>query len=345
MRWFKFIIIFVVLLGGIYAVSMNFVAENQKFTIQKEVNYPIDKVFPQFNNLQNFVRWNSVFGENNPTIFQFFTPYEGKGSAMSFKDKKDSDFFGEIFIRYSNPGRTLKYQLFEGEERTPYLIDVKFIPSGEKTKIIWYINTPKQTLLKRSLNLISEEFWEDNIAKSVKKLELILANKIDKDNQRETIKYDSLFVEKQDNQLLLGINVSTKNVKDGLFKNIVINHNKVFNYIKIDLGKREDEYGEPVLITDADNYKDKEVSYFYGIPLSKKMGISDNNFSFRTVNASTNYVLFYQGSYANRIKSIQQLLQKAKRDTMRVGDLQQTFLEEPEDDSKVLLKLSLPVFK
>ncbi len=345
MRWFKFVIIVVLVVGGIYAVSMNFVAENKNFTIQKEIDYPVDKVFPQFNNLQNFTRWNSIFTENNQKAFQFFTPYEGKGSAMSYRDKKDSDVFGEIFIRYENPEKTLKYQLFEGEERTPYLIDLKFIPEGEKTKIIWYIHTPKQTFLKRSLNLISEDFWEENIAKSMKKLQQVLSNKIDKDTERENIKFDSLFVEKQDNQLLLGINVSTKNVKDGLFRNIVINHNKVLNYVKMDLAKKDDEYGEPVLITDADNYKDKEVSYFYGIPLSKKMGISDNNFSFRTVSASTNFVIYYQGTYANRVKSIQQLLQKAKRDTMRVGDLQQTFLEEPEDDKKILLKLSLPVFK
>ena len=106
------------------------------------------------------------------------------------------------------------------------------------------------------------------------------------------------------------------------FKNIVMNHNKVLNYVKMDLAKRDDEYGEPVLITDADNFKDKEVSYYYGIPLSKRVGVSDNNFSFRTLNASRIYVIYYQGTYAGRVKAIQQLLLKAKRDTMRTGDLQ-----------------------
>jgi hypothetical protein len=41
----------------------------------------------------------------------------------------------------------------------------------------------------------------------------------------------------------------------------------------MDLGKKDDEFGYPILITDADNYKDKEVSYFLGIPLSKKIGV------------------------------------------------------------------------
>ena len=345
MRFFKFGILILLFLAAAYAVSMTFVDESKSFTLEKEINYPVDKVFPQFNNLQNFARWNAFFTENNNLSYQFFTPYEGKGSSMTYRDKKDDGYFGDLFIRYDNPNRTIRYQLFEGEKNNPYLIDIKFKPNQEKTTVIWYIHTPKQPLLKRSLNLLTEDFIADNIDKSMQNLFNILGNKVDQDKQRDNIKFDSLMVENQDSELLLGINVSTKNVKDALFKNIVMNHNKVLNYVKMDLGKRDDEYGAPVLITDADNFKDKEVSYFYGIPLSKKMGISDNNFSFRTLNASQNYVIYYQGNYAGRIKAIQQLLLKAKRDTMRTGDLQQTFLEEPVTDESAVLKLSLPVFR
>ncbi len=345
MRFFKFGVLVVILLSAIYTISMTFVDESKNFTIEKEINYPVDKVFPQFSNLQNFSRWNTFFNEEGNLAFQYFTPYQGQGSSMTFRDKENDDVFGDFFIRYENPEKTLRFQLFEGRNSTPYLIDLKFIPENQKTKIIWYIHTPKQPLLKRSLNLITEDYIVDNIDKSMKNLFVVLGNKVDKEKQRESIKYDSLIVEEQETQLLLGINVSSKNVKDALFKNIVMNHNKVQNYVSMDLAKKDDEYGEPVLITDADNYKDKEVSYFYGIPLSKKTGVSDNNFSFRTLNASRNYVMYYRGNYDGRIKAIQQLLLKAKKDTMRNGDLQQIFLEEPSPQNDIIIKLSLPVFR
>ncbi len=329
----------------VYAVSMTFVDESKSFTIEKEINYPVDKVFPQFSNLQNFTRWNTFFYEEDNLAFEYFAPYQGQGSSMSFRNKKSNEVSGEVFVRYENPERTLRFQLFERGESNPYLIDLKFISENEKTKIIWYIHTPKQPLLKRSLNLITEDYIADNIDKSMKNLFVILGNKVDKEKQREKIKFDSLMVEEQESQLLLGINVSSKNIKDALFKNIVMNHNKVLNYVKMDLGKKEDEYGEPILITDADNYKDKEVSYYYGIPLSKKIGVSDNSFSFRTLNASKNYVIYYRGDYAGRIKVIQQLLLKAKKDTLRSGDIQQTFLEEPSAENNTVMKLSLPVFR
>ena len=113
----------------------------------------------------------------------------------------------------------------------------------------------------------------------------------------------------------------------------------------MDLGKKDDEFGFPMLITDADNYKDKEVSYFLGIPLSKKFGVTDNNFSFRTINPTQNYVMYYKGNYAGRVKAIQQLIQKAKKDEMRFNDIRQTFLERPTEDQDVNMKLSLSVFK
>ena len=345
MRWLKFGIVGIVFILALYAISMSFVAENKSFTMQKEINFPVEKVFPQFNNLQNFSRWNSFFVDNPNLSFDFFTPYEGQGSSMSYHTKKDNDLFGDFFIRYQNPNKTLRYQLFDGKTNNPYLIDVKFIPKGQATTIIWHFNTPKQPLLKRSLNLFSEDYFADNLDRSMKTLANILSNKVDKEQQRENMKFDSIMVENKESQLLLGVNVNSKNVKNLLFENIVLNHNKVSNFVKIDLGKKEDEFGEPVLITDADNFKDKEISYFYGIPLSKKVPVSDNNFSFRTINASKNLVMYYRGSFSGRISAIQDLISKAKGDTLKVGDLQQTFLEEPVDEKNAVIKFSLPVFR
>ncbi|PZU90506.1 MAG: polyketide cyclase [Chryseobacterium sp.] len=344
MRLFKFIIIISCCLFAIYSVSMNFVDESKSFTRQSEIDYPIDKVFPQFNNLQNFVSWNDYFSGEENHLYSFFTPYEGIGSGMKFSDSKNGDF-GDLFIRYSNPNRTLRYQLFEGDDNNPYLIDVKFKPVGNKTKIFWNIHTPKRSYLQRSLNLVAEDFFIDNIDKSIKNLHQLLGNKVDRDQKLASVKYDSIMVENQEGQLLLGVNVSTKNTKDGLFKNVMMNHGKVLNFVQSDLGKKEDEFGMPVLLTNPSNLKDKEISYFYGVPLSKRVSVSDNNFNFQTLNGSKVYVIYFQGNYNNRVKNIQELLKKAKKDTLRNGQLMEEFLEEPTDIQNVKLKMSLPVYR
>ncbi|MGX9986874.1 SRPBCC family protein [Chryseobacterium sp. POL2] len=345
MRGIKFGVLILIILFGIYAVSMTFVDERKEYSIHSNITYPIDKVFPQFNNLQNFSHWNDFFTQDKNLGFSFFTPYSGKDSSMKFYNKKHQDQFGEMFIRYENPMKSLRYQLFLEDESYPYLIDVKFIGKGESTEINWKIQTPKQPLLRRSLNLLSETLFVENIEKSIKNLTAILGNKVDKENLIASIKYDSIMVENQESALLLGVNVSTSNKKDALLKNIVINHNKVVNYVKQDLGKKDDEFGSPILITNPNNFKDKEVSYFYGVALPKRISTSDNNYTFRTLNGGQTYFMYYKGSYAGRIKSIQQLIQKVKKDTLRHGDLQEQFLEEPDATSDVKLKLQLPVYR
>ncbi|WP_376831895.1 polyketide cyclase [Bergeyella porcorum] len=345
MRWIKFIILLGILALGGYAASMYFVEESKSFTIEKDINYPIEKVYPQFNNFQNFTRWNQYFKESKTLAVNYFQPYEGQGASITFNDDH-SEVKGEMYIRYENPYKTLRYQLFEKDNENPYLIDVKFkVVSPTKTKITWFVHTPKQPWMKRSANLWAESIFVERLDKSITNLSNLLSNKVDKDAMLTSIKYDSLMVEETEGQLLLGVNVSTANKGDLLIKNIVMNHNKVFNYVTSDLGKQEDEIGFPTMLTEATNYKDKEVSYFYGIPLSKRIGISDNNFSFKTINATKQYVIYYKGNYKNRVSAIQELLQKAKKDTMRYGELQQIFIEPPLENGEVNVKFALPVFK
>lgn len=346
MRWIKIIVALVAFLFAVYSGIMYFFADESKtFRVERVIDYPIDRVFPQFDNFQNLAKWNSYFSGSKDINLIFYQPYEGKGSAMSFYDKaKDRD--GEISIQYVNPGKSLKYKLFENEKTDPTTIDIRFKPiSTDQTKITWLIQTPKLPLLKRTLNFWSEDIFVENLEKSISNLKLVLGNKIEKEALLTNIKYDSLMVEKQEGELLLGVNVGTTTKKDALFNNIVMNYNKVYNFAINDLGKMEDEVGNPVLLANANGYKDKDLSYFLGIPLTKRMSVTDNNFNFRTLNASKVYVMYFKGDYNARVGSIQKLLQQAKKDTMRNGELQEIFLEAPSEGKDVNLKLALPVFR
>ncbi|MFC6268526.1 SRPBCC family protein [Frigoriflavimonas asaccharolytica] len=342
MRWFKFSIIFLLLILGVYTASMYiFVKKNSTIKVERDINYGIDKVYPQFNNLQKFSRWNSFFSESKTFFTEYYQPYEGNGSSMSFSDDSHS---GELQISYENPLRTLKYQLYQDKNATPTNITVKFLPvSTEKTKIIWTVFTPEKSVLERYSNLWSDSDFVEIVDKSMTNLKTVLSNKIDKEELLKDIKFDSLMVENLNEQLLLGVNVTTSNKSDALYKNILLNYSKVTNFITNDLNKKEDEFGFPVLITTATNFKDKELSYYLGFPLSKKVTITDNNFNFKEIKASKAFTIYYKGNYANRVRAIQTLLQKAKSESLDYSEMQQVFLETPTADRDVLMKFSLPL--
>ena len=347
MRWFRIILFLLVLLASGYtAVMYYFFEEKNSFVVEKEIDFPVDKVFPQFDDLQNFTRWNDYFLSDKDYRYRYFLPYEGEGSSMSYSHTKDKSKYGEVFIRKVKENKSISYELYQERKKVPYKIDVSFYPKGEKTKVVWRVNTPKYPLLLRfkASGAEMENYLTNNVNVSAKNLTNLLSGKVAKEVMFSQIKYDSIMIEEQDERLFLGVNVSTSNKKGALFKNIVTNHNRVFSYVTKDLAKREDEFGEPVLFTEAGELKNKEVSYFYGVPLSKKVNVLDNNFAFRTIKKSKYYSVYYKGRYEQRTKAIAKLLDKIRKDLLQNGKLEELFVEAPYNENEVVLKLSFPVY-
>ena len=343
-RWFRIILFLLVLLVSGYVWFMNSLDKNQKFVMEREIGYPVERIFPQFENFQNFTRWNQFLLEKKYN-YQYFQPYVGEGSAMSFRNTKQKDDYGEIFIRYVNPNSTIKYHFYWADDTLPYKMNIKFIPKGDKTKLVWSVETPEIPLMMRYKSLNAEDNITERVNLSLKNLENLLAGKVYKEIMLSEIKYDSIMVEEQGERLLLGLNVTAVNQKGILFKNIVTNHNKLMNFVTKDLSKREDEFGMPVLLMEEGNLRNKEISYFYGIPLSKEEKIMDNNFVFRKLNKSKKYSIYYKGQYEQRIRTIAKLKDKIRKDSLRNGTLEELFVETPSEGREVLLKLSFPVFK
>ena len=55
--------------------------------------------------------------------------------------------------------------------------------------------------------------------------------------------------------------------------------------------------------------------------------------------------MYYKEKNENRIKVIKKKKKKAQKDSMRNGQLQETFLEAPNAKKEVTIKISLPVYK
>lgn len=344
-RWLKFIIVILFLLISVYVGIMHTYDEKKVFVVEKEISYPLEKLFPQFDNPQNFTKWNKLLLSGEKYVYTYFLPYEGAGSSFSYVNPKYDEDNGQVFIRYVKPNSEIKYEIYKSKNTTPYRIDVKFLPKGEKTKVVWQVETPKKSLILRFMDWVSEDEVNTEVAQSVVKLSNLLSGKVEREIMLSQIKYDSIMIEEQGEKLLLGLNVSVNNQKGNLFRNINISHNKFMNFLTKDLQKIEDEYGLPVLLTEVESLKNKEISYFYGVPLSKQVKVENNNFVFRKLNKNKIYTIYYKGKYENRVKAIGLLLDKIKKDTLQNGILQELFIEPPTENNEVLLKISLPVYK
>lgn len=343
MRWFKIALVLGILaFAGYYALAST-MEDSKTYTVKKELSYPVEKVFPQFNKLQNFKDWNVYFKNQKKLKYSFFTPYEGQDGGLTYYNEKDVRQ-GDVFIKFSLLNRAVRYFWYEMDDEFPTIIEVKFKKiSAEKTALEYIVKTPKVPVLERPFHRISDDDFADNLNKSFANIANTLSNKVDREKQLSLLKFDSVMTETKQAEILLGINVSSSVKNEALVKNIFMSYNKVKNYLQTDLEKEEDEYGQPILITDPNDLKSKELSYYFGFPISKKVNITDNNFIYRYLSARKYLIIYYKGDYQNRLNNIRKLQSEAKTQELRTGQLHETFLEIPSESGSQTLKMALEI--
>ena len=94
---------------------------------------------------------------------------------MSYNYAKDKNKYGEVFVRKIKENKSISYELYQERKEVPYKINVNFYPKGDKTKIVWQINTPKYPLLLRfkAAESDTESYINNNITVSIKKTILV----------------------------------------------------------------------------------------------------------------------------------------------------------------------------
>ncbi|MDL1913174.1 MAG: polyketide cyclase [Bergeyella sp.] len=335
----------VLFLGGYVFIVYFFLDKRETFTEERIIGYPVEKVFPQFNNFQNFVSWNDYFTSEKKIKILYFTPYQGEGGAINFENRKKTKM-GQMFIQSETPNKQIDYVLFMNEDQNPFEINVKFIPLSERdTKIVWQVNSPKKSFLESLFPflLLQKIDLERDLDLDSNNLEKLLAKKVDRDEQLKNIVYDSIMVEHYKGDLLLGLNVVSSNKNGELYKNIIKSHSSISGFVTGDLNKKEDEYGLPMLVTNPENYLDNEVSYFFGIPVTQNEQIADYRYSYLRLDAKKAYSVYYTGPYKKRINLQNKLIKKALKDSLSYDKILQVFIRPPEEKENCVIKMILPL--
>lgn len=345
MSWIKKIIVGIVVLLVIFAFSKYYVIEqSEKVKVEKELSFPLAKIFSQYNNLQNFVRWNEDVLDTKELFIHYYQPYQGAGSAMSYRNKKGS-IRGELSIVKEKEEKSITYQFFSGN-KAPLYINVFFTKiSEDATKVTYVIEKPAKTIWEKAMSYWKEEPTFFMMDKEVNRLESVLSNKIDKEKWLTNITYDSIMVENQPEQLLLGKYFSVMNRPNMVTQKINKNIAQLQQYVQVSLEKKSDEYGFPTLIKSPHQTKNKQLSYYVGIPLSQSMKLEEKQYGFRNIASSKTLSIYYKGNYHQANNTVKRLIKRAKKDSMRYGEVQQIFLKTPKNSDDVMMKIILPISK
>lgn len=324
---------------GIYAYFHFRKEEPQIITLQKNIDLPIDKVFPHFDHLQKLNNWSVFFSEKDFPSMVYYSPYEGlnASSTLFSKDKKRQI---ELSIKKRKAHQHIQYQIIESNNKKPILLDVHFKPVGNGTQLNYKMTIPPTNAIFQDELFDNESDFQQKVNQSMAQLKNFVENKIQKENQLGKIQFDSIEVEKLEATNYIGISSSSKNNKNDWTKNLEKNSTKLENFITLDMGIKADDMGYTTLFY-APKSTMKEQQYFLGISVNQLQPIKDASFSVQHKPASHALIAYYKGDWEGRVKVQQNLLQKADKENKTMHYFALVFLKKPQKDQPILVKMIL----
>ncbi|PIE50998.1 MAG: hypothetical protein CSA38_00575 [Flavobacteriales bacterium] len=344
MNWTKKLLIILLLIVIGFAFAKFYIIEDaQKVQVDKNYAFPLEEIFSQYNDLQKFVRWNEDELSEKDLFINYYQPYQGVGSSMSYRNKK-GDIKGELSI-IEQKENYIQYQYFKGNQE-PLYVKVLFSAETENsTKVTYLVEKPAKTILNKI-----EDYWKEEptffiLDKQVDGLEQLLSNRIEKEKIFTNITYDSIMLDDRKEEILLGKHFSVMNSGNMFQKSVQDNIDQLQQYIRVSLNKKEDEYGFPKMIMNPNQMKNKQISYYLGIPLSSSVKLNDKLYGFRTLERSKAFSVYVKGNVPNIYNSVKPLTNKAKKDSLLYNKAEYIFLSAPKTEEEVKLKIILPVSK
>lgn len=316
--------------------------KTQEIQVEKKIMVSPKLVAEELADFQKMTSWLD-FGESK-TAYDFFTPYQGQGAAMkySISDSEGRKTAGDAFLRKLKNNSHFFYQIYSDDQ--PYPTNVKVDLTTKDSTETWVrLQIFKKD--RRFSNLFSalsgteeEEKW---LIEQLGLLEKDLKNRMGKEQNLNALKMDSIFKTTEKSMLVLGTVSALSRDKDTWEKSLQIVENKAKSMVINDLGYKENQLGNPVMLLNAAQVSVSGVSMTYGYPVTDKKKLDNFNFNYLPVPERNVYTMYHTGSLRD-INAVSQRLQNAaKADQAGIGKLSIQFLKTDSKKAEYLMKVSL----
>ena len=107
--FFRLLLVIAAFVGLVFVVG-TFLPRNYALESVVEIDAPVDAVFPQINELENWSNW-SPWGEQEGIDVEFKGESAGVGSILTWSDPRGD---GKLWITESQPNQLVKYRMYSG---------------------------------------------------------------------------------------------------------------------------------------------------------------------------------------------------------------------------------------
>lgn len=319
-----------------------FLPKKMDLLLEREFNANAGVLFENFNNLNEFSKWEPWSAEFPEAIKEFSAPYRGKnaGYKWTFLSKHNQTIISE-----SNPFKNIQYLVegygFGGGKS---IMTVDFMSENEeKTKVKWRVISDDMNYFSRYYIYFSKEKLLQKLNLGFDRLETLLASDIITPKQSQSLSPGIIKKEAFEGLKLVAVLNSTSLEKEEIETATEESFGMIYSYLVDYLKFPPTSIAHPINYFESINIARKTAKFYSGFPLNESIKL-DESMQLISIPAVEALVCIHKGSQ----KDIEQTLMKMKNyATENNLKIKNTYWEEymgyTGEKSNNFIKLYIPI--
>jgi len=293
-----------------------FLPKSIDVSIEKEFNISSKILFENFNNLNEFSKWEPWSAEFPDAAKEFFAPYQGKNAGYNwFSESK----YGKIIISHSTPSQHIEFVVKGNDlgEESRMTVDFQEENKG-KTKVKWSVFSDEMSYFSRYYIYFTKEKLITKLNEGFERLEMSFEPKvITPESSRPSAK---IIKEHFDGLKLVAVLNSTsldnEEIKTATEESFGFIYSYLVDYLKLPSAS----VSNPVNYVESVNLALKRTKFYSGYPLSESIQL-DEKMQLISIPASDVLVSIHEGKQEDISQTLNKMKDYAKENNLKLKNI------------------------
>lgn len=285
-------------------------------SVERDFKVQAGMIFEDFNNLNEFSKWEPWTYNDTTAQKNFFSPYRGEGAGYSWNTKNKN---GTLTITKSQPTETIEYNLegFDLGRNSQMKVFFETVDSAT-TKVKWEVSSEKLNYFSRYFAYFTSQNLVSKLESGFENLENYVSTAVLTTEQAQALKPGDIKIENFEGKKLIAIHNLTSLENEELRTAVDESLGEIYSYL-VDYKKvNPNLVGKAIIYFDKINIADDEIEFYSGYPIVESVEAAENMELF-AIEANQTLVCIHQGSYETLAETITEMKTYAKNNNINIG--------------------------
>lgn len=293
-----------------------FLPDKIESIVEREFEILPGMIFEDFNNLNEFFKWEPWTYNDSTATKELFYPYRGESAGYQWSSSQGN---GELTIIKSEPNRIIEYDLEGFNLGKNSFMNVEFEAiDSTKTNVRWNVTTEKVNYFSRYYTYFTEKKIQEKLESGLDNLANLLETASLTPEQAQALRPGIIMKEDFEGRKMITIQNKTSLEKAEMKTATEESFGQIYSYLVDFIKINPSEIGKPITYFDAIDKAADSAEFYCGYPITESVDLEDGMELF-ALDAGETLVCIHKGRYDDLEETIEQMKAYAKENNLKLS--------------------------